>query len=96
MRRSRARVNGNSSNQRDLSLTPEAALSFLVPVTEGNYLLLGDAPWDAVKPLLDLAVFIDVPREKVRSRLMRRHAEEGLFSKERNRERISRVGFAEL
>jgi pantothenate kinase len=60
-------------------------------VTEGNYLLLGNAPWDAVKPLLDLAVFIDVPREKVRSRLMKRHAEEGLFSEERNREHINRV-----
>jgi pantothenate kinase len=60
-------------------------------VVEGNYLLLGSAPWDAVKSLLDLAVFIDVSREKVRSRLMKRHAEEGLFSEERNREHIDRV-----
>ncbi len=60
-------------------------------VTEGNYLLLGSAPWDAVKPLLDLAVFIDVPRETVRNRLMSRHAEEGLFSEERNREHVNRV-----
>ncbi len=60
-------------------------------VVEGNYLLLGSEPWDAVKSLLDLAVFIDVPREKVRSRLMKRHAEEGLFSEERNREHIDRV-----
>ena len=60
-------------------------------VVEGNYLLLGNAPWDVVKSLLDLAVFIDVPREKVRSRLMKRHAEEGLFSEERNREHIDRV-----
>ncbi len=60
-------------------------------VTEGNYLLLGQAPWDAVKSLLDLAVFINVPRETVRTRLMTRHAEEGLFSEERNREHIARV-----
>jgi pantothenate kinase len=60
-------------------------------VVEGNYLLLGSAPWDAVKSLLDLAVFIDVSPEKVRSRLMKRHAEEGLFSEERNREHIDRV-----
>ena len=60
-------------------------------VTEGNYLLLDSAPWDAVKPLLDLAVFIDVPRETVRNRLMNRHAEEGLFSEERNREHVNRV-----
>ena len=60
-------------------------------VTEGNYLLLGQPPWDTVKSLLDLAVFIDVPREMVRSRLMKRHAEEGLFTEDRNREHIARV-----
>jgi len=32
-----------------------------------------------------------VPREKVRTRLMKRHAEEGLFSEERNRAHIERV-----
>ena len=62
-----------------------------IMVTEGNYLLLDSAPWDAVKSLLDLAVFIDVPRETVRNRLMNRHAEEGLFSVERNREHVNRV-----
>lgn len=60
-------------------------------VVEGNYLLLADPPWDRVKPLLDSAVFIAVPRETVRSRLMKRHAEEGLFAAERNREHIERV-----
>ncbi|HEV7717836.1 MAG TPA: nucleoside/nucleotide kinase family protein [Arsenicitalea sp.] len=63
-------------------------------VTEGNYLLLGEAPWDGVRPLLDLAVFISVPREKVRVRLMKRHAEAGLFTEERNREHIERVDLA--
>jgi pantothenate kinase len=60
-------------------------------IVEGNYLLLGEEPWSAVKPLLDLSVFIAVPRETVRARLMVRHAEEGLFSEERNREHIERV-----
>lgn len=60
-------------------------------VVEGNYLLLPEAPWDRIKPLLDSAIFIAVPRETVRSRLMKRHAEEGLFSAERNREHIERV-----
>jgi pantothenate kinase len=69
------------------TVAPEAK----VLVTEGNYLLLGQTPWDAIKPLLDLAVFINVPREMVQSRLMKRHAEEGLFSQERNREHINRV-----
>lgn len=74
--------------------------AFIVPadvkvlVVEGNYLLLGNAPWWQIKPLLDLAVFVDVPREKVRARLLKRHAEHGLFSEERNREHIERVDLA--
>lgn len=63
-------------------------------VVEGNYLLLANAPWWQIKPLLDLAVFIDVPRDQVRARLMHRHAEEGIFSEERNREHIERVDLA--
>lgn len=63
-------------------------------VTEGNYLLLSTAPWWQVKPQLDLAVFIDVPREKVRQRLLLRHAEHGLFTEERNREHVERVDLA--
>jgi pantothenate kinase len=73
----------------DNAFTVSAETKILV--TEGNYLLLENAPWDAVKPLLDLAVFINVPRETVRNRLMNRHGEEGLFSEERNREHINRV-----
>ncbi len=74
--------------------------AFIVPadvkilVVEGNYLLLANAPWWRIKPLLELAVFIDVPREKVRARLMKRHSEHGLFSEERNREHIERVDLA--
>lgn len=65
-----------------------------VLVTEGNYLLLPDGPWRDVRSLLDLAVFLDVPRELVRARLMRRHAAEGLFTEERNREHVDRVDLA--
>lgn len=60
-------------------------------IVEGNYLLLASSPWWRVKPLLDSSIFIAVPREKVRARLLRRHAEEGLFSAERNREHVERV-----
>jgi hypothetical protein len=35
-----------------------------------------------------------VPRETVRARLLKRHAEEGLFTEERNREHIERVDLA--
>jgi pantothenate kinase len=71
--------------------------AFTVPATvrllvvEGNYLLLAMAPWWRVRPLLDRAVFIDVPREKVKARLLKRHGEEGLFTEERNRAHIERV-----
>ena len=61
-----------------------------VLIVEGNYLLLTEGPWAGVKPLLDYAVFVDVPRELVKARLLKRHAEEGLFSEERNRAHIER------
>lgn len=61
-----------------------------VLVVEGNYLLLTEGPWAGVKPLLDYSVFVDVPRELVKARLLKRHGEEGLFSEERNRAHIER------
>lgn len=61
-----------------------------VLVVEGNYLLLDDGAWAGVRPLLDYAAFIAVPREMVRARLMKRHGEEGLFTEERNRAHIER------
>jgi len=61
-----------------------------VLVVEGNYLLLTEGPFAGVKPLLDYAVFIDVPRDLVEARLLRRHAEAGLFGEERNRAHIAR------
>ena len=60
-------------------------------IVEGNYLLLSMAPWWRVRPLLDRAIYLEIPRETVRARLMKRHAEEGLFSEERNRAHIERV-----
>jgi pantothenate kinase len=71
--------------------------AFTVPATtrllvvEGNYLLLATAPWWQVKPLLDRAVYLEIAPELVRARLMKRHAEEGLFTEERNRAHIERV-----
>lgn len=68
------------------TVQPEARIL----IVEGNYLLLTEAPWAGVRPLLDYAVFLDVPRELVRARLLKRHAEEGLFTQERNRAHIER------
>ncbi len=60
-------------------------------VTEGNYLLVETAPWDEVRPLLDLAVYLDVPRATAQARLLARHAAEGLFTEARNRAHVERV-----
>ena len=60
-------------------------------VVEGNYLLLATAPWWQIKPLLDMAIFLDLPRPIAKARLLRRHAENGLFSEARNREHVERV-----
>ena len=62
------------------TVAPEAK----VLVIEGNYLLLGDPPWGAVKPTVRSCSLYRRAREKVQNRLMKRHAEEGLFSEERN------------
>lgn len=68
------------------TVQPEAK----VLVVEGNYLLLTEGPWAGVKSLLDYAVFLDVPRDVVEARLMKRHGAEGLFTEERNRAHIAR------
>ena len=67
-----------------------------IVVVEGNYLLLRTGDWAKVRQLLDHAAFLDVPRELVRARLLRRHAEHGLFTQERNRHHIETVDLANL
>lgn len=44
-----------------------------IVVVEGAYLLLPTPPWDEIRTLLDIVVHIDVPREIVRKRLVKRH-----------------------
>jgi pantothenate kinase len=46
-------------------------------VVEGNYLLLNEAPWDALAPLFDLTVFLDVPVAELDRRLLARWAHYG-------------------
>ena len=46
-------------------------------VVEGNYLLLDEAPWDRLKPLFDLTVFLDVPLNVIEQRLYDRIREHG-------------------
>ncbi len=46
-------------------------------ITEGNYLLLDDGPWAAIRPLLDECWFVEVPEDVRLERLIARHVEFG-------------------
>ncbi|MFN3688675.1 nucleoside/nucleotide kinase family protein [Salinarimonas sp.] len=48
------------------------------PVVEGNYLLLRDPPWDALRPLFDLTIGLAVPEDELRRRLVARWLAHGL------------------
>lgn len=48
-----------------------------VVVTEGNYLLDEDDPWPLVRASLDLVVFVELDRDRRRSRLVDRHVKYG-------------------
>lgn len=52
-----------------IAVPPESTLV----ITEGNYLLLDQAPWTQVRALLDEAWFVEVDDELRRSRLVQRH-----------------------
>tara|TARA_E500000318_G_scaffold100288_1_gene102908 strand:+ start:184 stop:813 length:630 start_codon:yes stop_codon:yes gene_type:complete len=41
-------------------------------LVEGNYLLLDQAPWDQLRKLFDLSIYLDVSEETLRARLMDR------------------------
>lgn len=49
-----------------------------IVVTEGNYLLLDEAPWNTLRPLFDLTVMIRTPLEELRRRLTERWIGYGL------------------
>ncbi|TDH38320.1 nucleoside triphosphate hydrolase [Pseudohoeflea suaedae] len=43
-----------------------------IVLTEGNYLLLDEAPWSSLAPLFDLTVMIETDRKTLEDRLVRR------------------------
>ena len=45
---------------------------------EGNYLLLSDAPWNALRQLWTLSIGIDTPRDVLEYRLLQRWLDHGL------------------
>ncbi|MCZ7933875.1 nucleoside triphosphate hydrolase [Agrobacterium leguminum] len=54
-------------------------------VCEGNYLLAGQSPWDRLKPIFDLTIFVDVDEDDLRARLRDRWWSFGLGEDEINR-----------
>jgi pantothenate kinase len=56
-----------------ITIEPDVALV----ITEGNYLLLDSAPWDAVRPLLDEVWFVDIDDAIRVPRLIARHIQFG-------------------
>ena len=56
-----------------ITIEPDVA----VVITEGNYLLLNEEPWDAVRPLLDEVWFVVVDDAVRVPRLIARHIEFG-------------------
>lgn len=41
-------------------------------LVEGNYLLLSQSPWDQLTTLFDLSIYLEVPEETLRTRLIER------------------------
>jgi len=54
-------------------------------ICEGNYLLARETPWDRLKPIFDLTVFVDVEEDDLRARLRDRWLGFGLGEEEINR-----------
>ncbi|WP_433682637.1 nucleoside/nucleotide kinase family protein [Nocardia sp. CA-119907] len=48
-----------------------------IAITEGNYLLLVEGAWSGVRELLDEVWYLDVAREVIEQRLLRRHIRGG-------------------
>lgn len=46
-------------------------------VVEGNYLLLRQPPWDRLRPFFDFTIYLDVPREELEQRLVKRWLDHG-------------------
>jgi pantothenate kinase len=46
-------------------------------LVEGNYLLLKQPPWDALRPLFDFTIYLKVPVEELERRLIKRWLDHG-------------------
>lgn len=51
-------------------------------IFEGNYLLLDEAPWDGLRGLFDLTIFIQIEADRLESALQERHQRGGRAAEE--------------
>jgi pantothenate kinase len=63
--------------ENSISAAVEIGPDVRLVITEGNYLLLPQPPWDAVRPLLDDAWFVRLDDELRRERMVARHERYG-------------------
>jgi pantothenate kinase len=56
----------------------EVSSDVKIVITEGNYLLLDQSPWEQLTSLFDLTVFLEVPSATLRERLINRWLDHGL------------------
>lgn len=58
-------------------------------LVEGNYLLLDEEPWRRLRPLFDLAVYLDVPEQELETRLVKRWLQHGFGEDEARRKALA-------
>lgn len=46
-------------------------------LVEGNYLLLRQPPWDRLRPLFDMTIYLDVAKDELEQRLIKRWLDHG-------------------
>ena len=63
-------------------------------VVEGNYLLLDERPWIAVRQQFEETVFIGLNRDVARQHLLKRRMAEGLFTMESTLRHVDEVDLA--
>jgi fructokinase len=65
---------------RDIAIAGAASVGpeIRTAIVEGNYLLLGDAPWNALFSSWDFSIFLDVPEAEIINRSVQRWLDHGL------------------
>lgn len=65
--------------QRDLAIAGAAAIpeACNVVIVEGNYLLFDEAPWSSLAAIWDFSIWLDIPEDVLKDRLLQRWLDHG-------------------